>query len=129
MRHNYPAHIVCCTIFPILELRVECSICFGCKTFHKVSDFSVIYNRYYTFRYGESLFEIGQLEDAETAYQKVVEFAPNHFEARKCLSTILHQLGRFDEALHTLTQDEEAELLNPTLLYERCQLLLAGKLL
>ena len=56
-----------------------------------------------------------------------MEFAPNHFEARKCLSTILHQLGRFDEALHTLTQDEEAELLNPTLLYERCQLLLAGK--
>ena len=47
VRHNYPAHIVCCTIFPILELRVECSICFGCKTFDKVSDFSVIYNRDY----------------------------------------------------------------------------------
>ena len=77
-------------------------------------------------RYGECLFETGHLEEAESAYQKVVELAPNHFEARKCLSTILHKLGRFDEALHTLTQDEEAELLNPTLLYERCQLLLAG---
>ena len=79
-------------------------------------------------RYGECLFETAHLEEAEAAYQKVVELAPNHFEARKCLSNILHQLGRFDEALHTLTQDEEAELLNPTLLYERCLLLLAGKL-
>ena len=34
-------------------------------------------------------------------------------------------MGRTDEALHTLTQDEEAELLNPTLLFERCQVLLA----
>ena len=32
-------------------------------------------------------------------------------------------LGRPDEALRTLSQDEEAELLNPTLLYEKCLLL------
>ncbi len=45
-------------------------------------------------RYGESLFEVGRLEESEVAYQKVVELAPQHFEARKALSTILHQLGK-----------------------------------
>lgn len=75
-------------------------------------------------QYGECLYETQQLEEAEQAYQKVVELAPQHYEARKALSNILHKLGRPEEALHTLTQDEKAELLNPTLLYEKCQLLL-----
>lgn len=75
-------------------------------------------------QYGECLYETQQLEEAEKAYQKVVELAPQHYEARKALSNILHKLGRPEEALHTLTQDEKAELLNPTLLYEKCQLLL-----
>ena len=44
-------------------------------------------------------------------------------EARRALSNILNRLGRPDEALRTLSQDEEAELLNPTLLYEKCLLL------
>ena len=69
--------------------------------------------------------ETGKLEDSERAYQKVVEMAPQHYEARRALSNILHKLGRADEALNTLTQDEKAELLDPTLLYERCQLLLS----
>ena len=59
------------------------------------------------------------------AYQNVVKLAPQHFEARRALSNILNKLGRPEEALHTLTQDEKAELLNPSLLYERCQLLLS----
>ncbi len=67
----------------------------------------------------------GNVEEAEAAYQNVVALAPNHLDARRTLSSILHRLGRPEEALHTLTQDEEAELLDPTLLYERCQLLLA----
>ena len=55
-------------------------------------------------RYGESLFETGQLEEAENAYQAVVNLAPQHHEARRTLSVILSRLGRPDEALSTLAQ-------------------------
>ena len=74
-------------------------------------------------KYGECLLETGKVEEAETAYQNVVRMAPQHMEARRTLSNILNRLGRPDEALRTLSQDEEAELLNPTLLFEKCQLL------
>ncbi len=46
----------------------------------------------------------GRVEEAETAYKNVVTLAPNHLDARRSLSAILHKLGRPDEALHTLTQ-------------------------
>lgn len=94
-------------------------------------------------RLGESLFATNQLDEAEQAYKKVVELAPTHLQARRTLSNILHKLGRAEEALSTLSQgtyhrfdeyntdsnpyilsDEAAELLNPTLLFEKCQLLL-----
>ena len=55
-------------------------------------------------RYGESLFELGKLEEAESAFQRVVEMAPQHHEARRTLSNILHKLGRPEDALKTLTQ-------------------------
>ena len=74
-------------------------------------------------QYGESLYGVGRLEDAELAYKKVVALAPQHHDARRSLSSILNELGRPDEALLTLDQDEEAELLNPSLLYEKCNLL------
>ena len=74
-------------------------------------------------QYGESLYGVGRLDDAEMAYKKVVALAPQHHDARRSLSSILKQLGRPDEALLTLDQDEEAELLNPSLLYEKCNLL------
>ena len=74
-------------------------------------------------RYGESLYGVGKLDDAEMAYKKVVGLAPQHHDARRSLSNILKELGRPDEALLTLDQDEEAELLNPSLLYEKCNLL------
>ena len=74
-------------------------------------------------QYGESLYGVGRLDDAEMAYKKVVALAPQHHDARRSLSNILKQLGRPDEALLTLDQDEEAELLNPSLLYEKCNLL------
>jgi len=74
-------------------------------------------------QYGESLYGVGKLEDAEMAYKKVVALAPQHHDARRSLSSILNELGRPDEALLTLDQDEEAELLNPSLLYEKCNLL------
>ena len=74
-------------------------------------------------QYGQCLLHNQRLDEAEKAYQKVVEMAPQHYEARRALSNILHKLGRPEEALLTLSQDEKAELLNPTLLYEKCQLL------
>ena len=52
---------------------------------------------------------------------------PQHHEARRSLSNILKELGRPDEALLTLDQDDEAELLNPTLLFEKCNLLYSEK--
>ncbi len=45
-----------------------------------------------------------RVEEAEAAYQNVVSLAPNHLDARRTLSAILHKLGRPEEALHTLTQ-------------------------
>ena len=39
----------------------------------------------------------------------------------------MKELGRPDEALLTLDQDEDAELLNPTLLFEKCNLLYTEK--
>ena len=49
------------------------------------------------------------------AYQNVVKLAPQHFEARRALSNILNKLGRPEEALHTLTQDEKVELVSKEL--------------
>ena len=37
----------------------------------------------------------------------------------------MRRLGRAEDALDTLKQDEQAELLNPHLMYERCTMLLA----
>jgi len=58
--------------------------------------------------YAESLFELGQLENAERAYQQVVKLAPQHHEARRSLSTILQLLGRPEEALKTLSQGKQS---------------------
>ena len=74
-------------------------------------------------RYGESLYGLGKLDESEMAYKKVISLAPQHHDARRSLSAILTELGRPDEALLTLDQDDEAELLNPSLLYEKCNLL------
>lgn len=65
---------------------------------------------------------MGRLEESETAYQRVVALAPAHHEARRTLSGILRRLGRAEEALNTLSQEQQS-LLNPTLLYEKCKLL------
>eukprot|EP00092_Neocalanus_flemingeri_P103950 GFUD01133072.1.p1 GENE.GFUD01133072.1~~GFUD01133072.1.p1 ORF type:complete len:926 (+),score=328.00 GFUD01133072.1:114-2891(+) len=65
------------------------------------------------------------LEMAEKSYRKVVELAPHVYQARLQLSLIMHKLGRAEDALDTLRQDEQQELLNPHLMFERCQMLLA----
>jgi len=64
------------------------------------------------------------LEEAEKSYKKVVELAPHVYQARLQLSLIIHKLGRADDALDTLDQDEQEEILNPHLMLKRCQMLL-----
>ena len=66
-----------------------------------------------------------QLEEAERSYKRVVELAPHVYQARLQLSLIIHKLGRAEDALDTLDQDEQQEILNPHLMLERCQMLLA----
>ena len=67
---------------------------------------------------------MNQLEEAEKSYKKVVELAPHVYQARLQLSLIIHKLGRADDALDTLDQDEQEEILNPHLMLKRCQMLL-----
>jgi len=114
------------------DLMLDVSEAFAANDFHVLAvDFLEKLVESHSFaeaevwlKLGESLMAVNRLEDAEKAYKMVMEKAPSHLEARRTLSAILHRLGRPEEALRTLTQDEEAELLNPTLLFERCQLLL-----
>jgi len=69
--------------------------------------------------------QLGKLEEAEQSYTRVVALAPHVYQARLQLSLIMRRLGRAEDALDTLKQDEQAELLNPHLMYERCTMLLA----
>merc|ERR1719209_2890807 len=69
--------------------------------------------------------QLGKLEEAEQSYTRVVALAPHVYQARLQLSLIMRRLGRAEDALDTLKQDEQAELLNPHLMYERCIMLLS----
>ena len=53
-------------------------------------------------RYAECLSSLGETDSAVEAYQRVVEVAPQHHEARLYLSALLQQLGRQEEALLAL---------------------------
>ena len=55
----------------------------------------------------------------------MIALAPHHYNARLQLSVIMRALGRPEDALLALAQDETEEMLNPRLMFERCQLLLA----
>ena len=57
-------------------------------------------------RVAECHHELTQMEEAIAAYREVVRRAPSHSEARLVLSTILHQLGRPEEAIAVLSQGE-----------------------
>ncbi|XP_047100507.1 general transcription factor 3C polypeptide 3 [Schistocerca piceifrons] len=74
-------------------------------------------------RHAECLKQCGRTEEAIAAYRQVVTQAPQHLDARLTLSDLLKAVGREEEALVVLTQDEESEVLEPGLLYERCLLL------
>lgn len=66
------------------------------------------------------------IEDFDAAiesYRTVVNLAPQHLDARLTLSALLKRKGRDQEALEALEQDLESDLLDASLLYERCFIL------
>lgn len=75
-------------------------------------------------RLAECFKAVNRIEESVKAYLEVVEKAPNHLGARLALSALLNSLGRREQALEVLTQDEDSEVLNTALLYERSLLLL-----
>ncbi|XP_038839402.1 general transcription factor 3C polypeptide 3-like [Salvelinus namaycush] len=83
-------------------------------------------------RHAECLKALGHMEVAVTSYNKVVQMAPLHLEARLCLSTLQQQLGRPLCALKalepmydpdTLAQDASAAQQELKLLLHRSTLL------
>jgi len=78
-------------------------------------------------QYAECLYGSDDLERSEQAFQQVVEMAPHHYNARLQLSKIMRSLGRPEDALKALAQDETEEMLNPHLLFNRCKILLEEK--
>lgn len=74
-------------------------------------------------RMAECLKALNNVEDSIKAYLIVVERAPQLLGARLAVSELLNSLGRRNQALEVLTQDEDSEILNTALLYERCLLL------
>ncbi|XP_022186685.2 general transcription factor 3C polypeptide 3 [Nilaparvata lugens] len=74
-------------------------------------------------KYAECLKKVNRLKESVDAYMFVIEQAPQHHDARLVVADLLRQLGRGDEAIVVLTQDEKNESLNAGLLYERCLLL------
>ncbi|KAG8306544.1 general transcription factor 3C polypeptide 3 [Homalodisca vitripennis] len=74
-------------------------------------------------RMAECLKALDRIEDSIKAYLIVVDKAPQLLGARLAVSELLISLGRRDKALEVLTQDEDSEVLNTALLYERCLLL------
>ncbi|XP_014270626.1 general transcription factor 3C polypeptide 3 [Halyomorpha halys] len=78
-------------------------------------------------KYAENLKVLGRLEESVKAFYAVLEQAPQHTEARMTLSSLLVQLGRNDEAIVVLTQNEDYDYLDVGLFYERCLLLKRDK--
>ncbi|XP_075216915.1 general transcription factor 3C polypeptide 3-like isoform X1 [Lycorma delicatula] len=74
-------------------------------------------------RYAECLKNVGRIESSVKAYLHVIDQAPQHNDARLVAAELLTKLGRRDEAVSVLVQDEKCEILDPDLLYERCLLL------
>lgn len=74
-------------------------------------------------KYAENLKNLKKFQEATTAYYKVLENVPQHVEVRMTLASLLVELGRPDEAINALTQNEEYDYLDVGLLYEKCTLL------
>lgn len=58
---------------------------------------------------GECLTSLGRIEEAASAYSRVVNLAPNHLDARLVLASLHQQLGRPNQALDVLSADPRGE--------------------
>ncbi|XP_060072289.1 general transcription factor 3C polypeptide 3-like [Ylistrum balloti] len=88
--------------------------------------------RYHTaaavwLKMAECLNNLGELEEAVKAYGNVVEMAPQHVGARMALSSLNQQLGKHEEAIMALSQDDVGEAImskqEQILLLQKCHLL------
>lgn len=70
-------------------------------------------------RHAECLHNLGRKEEAVSSYYKVLEYAPQHADARKKLFEILERNGNIDDALQILQQDYHY-IVSASLLYEQC---------
>jgi SAM-dependent methyltransferase len=61
---------------------------------------------------GNTLKELGRLEDAETSYKKAIAIKPDYAEAHSNLGITLQELGRLEDALTTVIKSIKIE---PTL--------------
>ena len=73
--------------------------------------------------YGECLNSLHQLDEAVTAYNKVIELVPDNVKARLALSTLYQQLGKPEEALESVGPEDGDIRLWMT----RCTLLFSQK--
>lgn len=70
-------------------------------------------------RHAECLHNLGREDEAVNSYYKVLQYAPQHADARKKLFTILERNGHIDEALEMLQQDYHY-IVSASLLYDQC---------
>lgn len=73
-------------------------------------------------RHAECLLNLGRETEAVNSYYKVLEYAPQHADARKKLFLILERNGNIDDALQILQQDYHC-IVSASLLYEQCHCL------
>ncbi|XP_054164495.1 general transcription factor 3C polypeptide 3-like [Oppia nitens] len=78
-------------------------------------------------RFAECLEKTKEIEAAIIAFSTVVRLAPNHFEARLRLSTLLLSVGKEKEALEIASQSESESQIDLDLLEMRCRLLYSQK--
>lgn len=75
------------------------------------------------FHLGQTLIQLGRMQEAEPALKKAIVSNPNHVGARVALARLLHRDGRSDEAVEMLRSALRAEADSVTVLNELAQVL------
>lgn len=78
---------------------------------------------YVHLRYAECHRALMNIEEAIEGYFRVIDLAPNCFEAKFTLSALLKATGRYFEAIQALEQDIDGDSFHARMLYERCLML------
>ncbi|CAG7649978.1 unnamed protein product [Allacma fusca] len=78
-------------------------------------------------RHAETLYSLGKLEESANAYETVIKLVPNHNVAKLNYALILQKLGRSEDALQTLDQDEEEKTIDHHLIAEKCKIYIRQK--